>query len=373
MVDMEQSPKIPRIAGWWSTSRRAITPVAALAMLLGGCALHRGGITAGPTGAAPPPPPPPPASPSVSLTAIPSTANRGEPVTLEANCAGGTGITGLHWSASAGTISGTGSTATLDTNGVSPGPITVTVVCSDSHGLTASAATEINLQAAAPPPAGIIDTGRGFILPGDHEAPGYGMYSYLLWRYKPDPSDRARYETVIAAFLRMPTIAAEEGTQNVPNAAGQETAPAMPIAKENLNIAYIPVDSPPPADASADWVLLHYDLNHARRLLDQLPHDYESGPYIVSTMKPLSGGLAADSHYLFQDLSAPVVPSVLASAWIRAFQEQAKKQEFWKPDKMQKFVLDLRAEVAELAVEWPDAKNGLTTWIGWLPSSGAGR
>ncbi len=59
-----------------------------------------------------------------------------------------------RYSASAGTVSGTDVTATLDTAGASPGPIRVTCTVSDdrSPALTASAATTVAVEAPPPPP-----------------------------------------------------------------------------------------------------------------------------------------------------------------------------------------------------------------------------
>jgi hypothetical protein len=110
----------------------------------------------------------------------------------------------------------------------------------------------------------------------------------------------------------------------------------------------------------------HYDLARARLLLRKLPRSYRSGPYIISTLAPLSLGLPASAHYLFQNLSAPVVPPELADGWIRQFQQQAQAQDFWDANKMQSFVLSLRATVAGLATAVPEAKAGLATWIAWL-------
>ena len=42
--------------------------------------------------------------------------------------------------------------ATLNTAGASPGPITVSATCTDSRGLTASASTQITVEAPPPPP-----------------------------------------------------------------------------------------------------------------------------------------------------------------------------------------------------------------------------
>jgi outer membrane protein OmpA-like peptidoglycan-associated protein/opacity protein-like surface antigen len=56
------------------------------------------------------------------------------------------------YGASAGNISGEDATATLDSQGAQPGPITVTCNVSDDRNLTASSTTVVNVEAPPPPP-----------------------------------------------------------------------------------------------------------------------------------------------------------------------------------------------------------------------------
>jgi hypothetical protein len=89
--------------------------------------------------------------PTVSCSANPSTVNPGDPSTITAN-----GVSPQNrpltysYSATAGSINGNTSTATLTTTGVAPGTITVTCNVVDDKGQTASATTSVTLN--APPP-----------------------------------------------------------------------------------------------------------------------------------------------------------------------------------------------------------------------------
>jgi len=89
--------------------------------------------------------------PTVSCSANPSTVNPGDPSTITAN-----GVSPQNrpltysYSATAGSISGNTSTATLTTTGVAPGTITVTCNVVDDKGQTASATTSVTVN--APPP-----------------------------------------------------------------------------------------------------------------------------------------------------------------------------------------------------------------------------
>jgi hypothetical protein len=277
-------------------------------------------------------------------------------------------VTVGNWTATSGNISGAGNTVTLDTAGAPPGPITISVACSDARGLNAFASTVVSVGAPPPPPppSPIVDTGRDFLLPGDLEKPGYGMYSYLLWWNMPVQNDRSRFINIISAFMLMPKISMEEGSEKVENSAGQVTLPVSSIPRLQLNVAYIPVTSKPSGAPTADWILDHYDIARARLLLAKLPRHFRSGPYIVSSLLRLSHGLPPDGGYLFQNLSSRIVSLDLANAWVREFQEEVQTQQSWQPNEIRKFVLSLRAKVAELAVDIPSARAGLATWISWL-------
>ena len=64
----------------------------------------------------------------------------------------GAQITGITYTASAGNISGTGNTATLDTAGAAAGPITVTSTATDARNLTGSGTCTVNVEVPPPPP-----------------------------------------------------------------------------------------------------------------------------------------------------------------------------------------------------------------------------
>lgn len=93
--------------------------------------------------------------PTVGCSANPSTVNVGDPSTITAN-----GVSAQNrpltysYSATAGSITGNTSTATLQTTGVAPGTITVTCNVVDDRGQTASQMTTVTVaQPATPPPA----------------------------------------------------------------------------------------------------------------------------------------------------------------------------------------------------------------------------
>lgn len=92
--------------------------------------------------------------PTISCTANPTTLNPGESSTITA-----TGVSPQNrpltysYSASAGAVTGTTSSATESTSGAAPGTITITCNVVDDKGQTASATTSVTVAAPPAPPA----------------------------------------------------------------------------------------------------------------------------------------------------------------------------------------------------------------------------
>ena len=97
---------------------------------------------------------PPKNPPTMSLSANPTSVQAGGTVNLSANCTSpdGVPVTVAAWTSSGGTISGSASSATLNTTGAAPGAITVGASCTDSRGVTAQATTPVMVENPPPPP-----------------------------------------------------------------------------------------------------------------------------------------------------------------------------------------------------------------------------
>ena len=82
---------------------------------------------------------PPKNPPTMSCSANPTSVQAGTPSTLTCTCTSpdNVPVTISGWTASGGSVSGDGGTATLNTTGAAAGPITVSATCTDSRGLTA--------------------------------------------------------------------------------------------------------------------------------------------------------------------------------------------------------------------------------------------
>ncbi|MFZ0818024.1 MAG: OmpA family protein [Candidatus Sulfotelmatobacter sp.] len=97
---------------------------------------------------------PPKNPPSISISVNPSSVQAGEPVNLSANCTSpdGVPVTISTWKSVAGSVSGTGASATLNTAGAAPGQIAVSAACTDARGLNTQASTEVTVENPPPPP-----------------------------------------------------------------------------------------------------------------------------------------------------------------------------------------------------------------------------
>jgi|CZKR01.1.fsa_nt_gi outer membrane protein OmpA-like peptidoglycan-associated protein len=97
---------------------------------------------------------PPKNPPTMSLSASPTSLVAGGSVNLSASCTSpdGVPISVANWTSTGGTISGSGSSATLSTAGVPAGPLTVSATCTDSRGLSGQASTQVTIQNPPPQP-----------------------------------------------------------------------------------------------------------------------------------------------------------------------------------------------------------------------------
>ncbi len=97
---------------------------------------------------------PPKNPPAMTLSASPTSVQAGTPIALTSNCTSpdNVPVTVSGWTATGGSISGSGSTASLNTSGAPSGNITVNASCSDSRGLSTSASTQVTVENPPPPP-----------------------------------------------------------------------------------------------------------------------------------------------------------------------------------------------------------------------------
>ena len=257
------------------------------------------------------------------------------------------------WTTTAGKIQSSNSETTWSLTGVLPGRYKATVVVSSPKTKVGECSVSVFVvegeRGGAAPAA--RETARGFLVKGQKEKAGYGLYSYFLLGSPPTESGRARYVKAIEAYLKLiPTVSDLEDY----------------VSADKLNITYFPVKSPLPANPTVDWLLENYDFARARVLLDLLPGVHNAGPYFVSGLKPLSGAEQLTGQYLFQNLSAvPTEPQDLISLWILEFMNLAAQERFWEPKTAELLTLKLRSTISVLAAGLPEVKKQLASWVAW--------
>lgn len=96
---------------------------------------------------------PPKNPPTISCSASPTSVVVGATATITCNASSpdGVAVTVSNWNATGGTISGSETTATLNTAGVSPGSITVSATATDTRGLTSQGSAQVAVENPPPP------------------------------------------------------------------------------------------------------------------------------------------------------------------------------------------------------------------------------
>jgi outer membrane protein OmpA-like peptidoglycan-associated protein len=97
---------------------------------------------------------PPKNPPTVSLSASPASVVTGGSVSVMASCTSpdSVPVSVANWTSTAGTVSGSGNSATLSTAGAPAGTVRVTATCTDSRGLVGQATTQVTIENPPPPP-----------------------------------------------------------------------------------------------------------------------------------------------------------------------------------------------------------------------------
>lgn len=150
-----------------------------------------------------------------------------------------------------------------------------------------------------------------------------------------------------------------------------ENLEAAGIERSDLNVTYLLLtEAPAVAVPTADWVLTHYNFARAQALIHTLGVTYVNGPYLVSTLSPLSSQTQTPEHFLSQDMSN--VPVSVVPLWVQEFERRAARKDFWAPAKREEAILDLRTFVANAAFALSDVNEAVASfksmaaiWISW--------
>ena len=189
------------------------------------------------------------------------------------------------------------------------------------------------------------ESGFTWLVTGQAEPPGFGQYSYLLLGAAPTLRTEDRYRRAVEALL-------------------EHAAPQPGGDASRLNITQIPVTAEPRGPFDANWVLKNYDYETARTLLGRLRDAHPTGPYIVSTERPLSDLQTAVGTRLEQNLS--LCSPRWIRTWMRVFAEQTSQEEFWRADRLATLGTGLREGIARAAEEAQGAAIDLDDLSSWI-------
>lgn len=253
------------------------------------------------------------------------------------------------WTATAGRIAGRGAEARWSLAELRPGTFAASVTATDGVSVSAECLVRVTVRRDAQPRGMSRESGRFFLVAGQPETAGYGLYSYLLLGAPPSEATRERYLKAIDAYLSL-----------IPDVVSLEEY----VPRGELNIFYMPVRGAPAPPVTAQWVADNYDYARARSVLRVLPGSNRDGPYILAAFKPLGGSSAAAGPYLFQDLSS--VPPHLAASWVREFLNQAAQERFWEAKKGAQLAQRMRATVGIMGAGLPEVRKSLDSWIAWV-------
>jgi len=189
---------------------------------------------------------------------------------------------------------------------------------------------------------------RDLLVRGSDERAGYGLYSYILLGARPDDGNRALYQAVLEAYLRL-----------------DDTDLRMYFPIRQLNATFVPVDTAPTAAPDTTWVLDHYDYARARSLLVRLNIREGDGPFIISALRPIA---ASDGPglYLRQDLS--LVPVSIVPEWMRLFRSQTTQQRVVQQRALGSLALQLHTMLAVAATGLPMVQSAAGTIISLVKS-----
>jgi hypothetical protein len=190
-----------------------------------------------------------------------------------------------------------------------------------------------------------LSSAKRYLLPGDTEEEGYGLYSYLLFSAPPrDGEETARYLKTIEAYLLV--------LQDVDEYLRRH------VRKRHLNATYIPLRQlPQPAASNDEWaasVLAVYDYTAAQELLRNVGASAQQGPYLISALQPLTR--SAVSTHLWEDLSG-VVPD-LAWDWLRFFTYLAAQERSWSQESLRRLALNMHNLIAVAGKVAPELVSG---------------
>ena len=195
-------------------------------------------------------------------------------------------------------------------------------------------------------------TGYAFLLRGQAEESGYGLYSYILLDHHPSAEEHDRFVALLVAVLARPTVGSLQSY----------------VSRQHINVTEIPLEVDRPEEIAraqtpekmAGWILDNYDYGRATAILGSLPQRAGPGPVIISVLHPANPE-ESPRPVFFQDLSH-AQPKVMAT-YVGQFVQQAGKERFWDEPALAAFSVGLSNFLETAANGLGLSADGVKPWL----------
>lgn len=212
--------------------------------------------------------------------------------------------------------------------------------------------------ASAAPPAAVFQPAWELLPAGTPEPQGYGLYSYVLIREKPQTADEI--DTALHVIERL-----------------LHTTDAVAVAlaqndRSELNVFFFPSTGARAAGRTpnelAKWILANYDHVRAKRILNRLG-ETRSGPYLVTSARPL-GGARTNAQVLVQVLTRP--KRTYLRDWVDFFVQKASAPAAWDEVSLRQVLFETRDHLEAIGAILPGVAEEAKRVFKWVKDAAGG-
>jgi hypothetical protein len=318
---------------------------------------------------------PPSSATSYTCDASPTRVRPGDPVELRVSPLRPGDA--AQWNVSAGVLDSGSGTGVVDTSHLMARRVQVTAVVVNTGQPVGQCETAFTVDPKAlVVPWTTLDLVRTQLKRGQTEAPGFAVYTYVLYRRKPSSSDDvARFKNILTA---MGAYSAPEdfGQHALEQTTGDHQAPIPPqtqvTPRRKLAEIVVPVKASGPF--TLEWLYDNYDPALAATLLRhlncQLANDVNNcvnqlsgdGPYLISTLVRLTGHPEA---VLVQNLEGTSPEA--GGQWVTAWMTMVRQKKNWtSPYTMQEATMAFARQLDLFGVALGNGETSVASALSFL-------
>jgi len=282
-----------------------------------------------------------------------------------------------QWNVAAGVLDSGSGTGVVDTSHLTARTVQVTAVVVNSGQPVGECEKAFTVDPTAPVvPWTTLDLVRTQLKRGQTEAPGYAVYTYVLYRRKASTTDDiARFRNILTAIgaYRAPE---DFGQHALEQTAGDSPVPIPPrtevTPRRKLAEVVVPVTASGPF--TLDWLYDNYDPALAATLLRhlncQLANDVNNcvsklsgdGPYLISTLVRLTGHPEA---VLVQNLEGTSPEA--GGQWVTAWMAMVRQKKNWTSTyTMQKATMAFARQLDLFGITLTNGETSVTSALSFI-------